>query len=173
SRTPLSLVAAVGDPMQITAAGMALGASTKAGVLLAGGSQMMAVYALVQALHQWQQTQLLTQPKLTDEPITPWDWPETALKNIVVGTTRWVLEDASSDTVGLADLIGVPLLNTQLTFADARFEQLRRFEQGYVKEGVGAGGCAIAAQLYQNWSIHDLVKAIEQLLETCLNQASH
>ena len=157
SSVPFALVAAIGDPMQIAAAGVALGASANAGVLLAGGSQMMAVYALIQAL--WR-SEMTTQPGSTP--------PGVRMENIVVGTTRWVLEDASSDTVGLAELIQVPLLNTQLSFANSRFEQLRRFEQGYVKEGVGAGGCAISAQLYQNWSLDRLVAAIEHLLETCL-----
>jgi hypothetical protein len=47
---PFKLVAAVGDPMQIAAAGMAIAASRRCGVLLAGGTQMLAVYALAQAL---------------------------------------------------------------------------------------------------------------------------
>jgi NaMN:DMB phosphoribosyltransferase len=48
--TPLELVAAVGDPMQIAVAAMAIAASRTCGVLLAGGTQMLAVYALMQAL---------------------------------------------------------------------------------------------------------------------------
>jgi NaMN:DMB phosphoribosyltransferase len=70
-----------------------------------------------------------------------------------VGTTRWVAEDPTGDTVGLAQDIGsVPLLATELSFATSRYPQLQAYEQGYVKEGVGAGGCAIAAHLYQGWN---------------------
>ncbi|MEY3404306.1 MAG: hypothetical protein RLZZ86_3928 [Cyanobacteriota bacterium] len=47
---PLELVAAVGDPMQVVVAGMAIAASRKCGVLLGGGTQMLAVYALIQAI---------------------------------------------------------------------------------------------------------------------------
>lgn len=136
---PLELVAAVGDPMQIVAAGMAMAASQSVGVILAGGTQMLAVYALIQALNK------------------PVNW-----KNIVVGTTRWVAEDPTGDTVGLALALGtVPLLATQLNFAQSRYPQLISYERGFVKEGVGAGGCAIAAHLYQHWTNEQLVKAIE------------
>jgi hypothetical protein len=34
-----------------------------------------------------------------------------------------------------------------------------------VKEGVGAGGCAIAASLYHGWGQPELLQAIEDLAE--------
>jgi uncharacterized protein (TIGR00303 family) len=142
---PLTLVAAVGDPMQVVVAGMAIAASRNAGVLLAGGTQMLAVYALAQAI--------------ADSYALPWQ-----PAHIVVGTTRWVAEDPTGDTVGLAQLVGtVPLMATQLSFADSRLSPLRAYEQGFVKEGVGAGGCAIAAHLYQGWGQETLLAAIEDL----------
>ncbi|NJK41451.1 MAG: TIGR00303 family protein [Acaryochloridaceae cyanobacterium SU_2_1] len=145
---PLGLVAAVGDPMQVVVAGMAIAASRTAGVLLAGGTQMLAVYALACQIARC--LQLSWQPK-----------------NIIVGTTRWVAEDISGDTVSLAAAIGrVPLVATQLSFAQSRYPQLQAYEQGYVKEGVGAGGCAIAAHLYQGWHQADLLSAIELTLDT-------
>jgi uncharacterized protein (TIGR00303 family) len=149
---PLKLVAAVGDPMQVVVAGMAIAASRSSGVLLAGGTQMLAVYALMNAIAQTYD--LLWQPE-----------------EVVVGTTRWVAEDPTGDTVGLAELIGSlnrvspPLLATQLSFANSRYPQLRAYEQGFVKEGMGAGGACIAAHLSHNWQQHDLLKAIETLLE--------
>ncbi len=150
SLNPLQLVAAVGDPMQITAAGMAIAASRTCGVLLAGGTQMLAVYALIQAI--------------TREYALMWE-PE----QVVVGTTRWVAADPTGSTVELAQLVGsVPLLATQLNFATSRYTQLRAYEQGYVKEGVGAGGCAIAACLTQGWNQAQLLQAIEALISTKL-----
>lgn len=150
---PLHLVAAVGDPMQIVAAGMAISASRRCGVLLAGGTQMLAVYALIQALT----AQCSSEPSCLD-------WQPT---QVVVGTTRWVAEDPTGDTIGLAQAIGnVPLLATQLNFATSGYSQLQAYEQGYVKEGVGAGGCAIAAHLYQGWNCSQLVQAIEGLIES-------
>jgi NaMN:DMB phosphoribosyltransferase len=128
---PLELVAAVGDPMQVVAAGMAIAASLSCGVMLAGGTQMLAVYALMNAIAQ--------------AYTLPW-----RSKAVVVGTTRWVAEDPSGATVELAQLINrggktennvsPPLLATQLSFADSRYSQLQAYEQGFVKEGMGAGG---------------------------------
>lgn len=147
SLDPFALVAAIGDPMQIVVAGMAIAASRQVGVMLAGGTQMLAIYALIKAIIHHD-----------NEP--------AHLEQIVVGTTRWVAEDPTGDTVGLAKAIkDVPLLATQLNFAKASYSQLRAYEQGYVKEGVGAGGCAIAASLSQNWTNTQLVEAIESLLE--------
>ncbi len=91
-------------------------------------------------------------------------------ENIIVGTTRWVAEDKTGDTVGLASMIGkIPLLATQLNFSASKYPVLQAYEQGFVKEGVGAGGCAIAAYLYQNWTNQDLLKAIENLIGFQLN----
>ncbi len=142
---PLEVVAALGDPMQPVVAGMALAASRTQPVLLAGGTQMLAVYALMAVLAQVDNL--------------PWH-PE----NIVVGTTRWVAADPTGDTVGLAQSINACLLATDLSFANSRFAALRAYEQGFVKEGVGAGACAIAAELYQNWGQAELLAAIEQEL---------
>lgn len=155
---PLALVAAVGDPMQIVAAGMAIAASRRVGVMLAGGTQMLAVYALMRA-------------------IIDYFGEDAELNRILIGTTRWVAEDPTGDTVGLAQLIyGVPLLATKLSFATSRYSNLRVYEQGYVKEGVGAGGCAIAAHLSKGWTPGDLLVAVEtqfELYQTLrLNSAS-
>jgi uncharacterized protein (TIGR00303 family) len=153
---PLKLVAAVGDPMQVVVAGMAIAASRRCGVLLAGGTQMLAVYALIQAIAQSYNL--------------PWQRAE-----VVVGTTRWVAEDPTGGTVELArnlaknDIIQggetPPLIATQLSFADSRYPQLQAYEQGFVKEGMGAGGAAIAAYLSLGWQQPQLLAAIEQQLE--------
>ncbi|MBE9190060.1 TIGR00303 family protein [Gloeocapsopsis crepidinum LEGE 06123] len=144
---PLALIAAVGDPMQIAVAGMAIALSRSKGVLLAGGTQMLAVYALMQALAETF--------KISWQP-----------EEVVVGTTRWVAEDPTGNTVELAQLIGrVSLLATELSFKNSRYPQLQVYEQGYVKEGVAAGGCCIAACLTQNWNQIQLLQIIEALLD--------
>jgi len=38
----------------------------------------------------------------------------------------------------------LPLLATQLDFSASKYPVLQAYQQGFVKEGVGAGGCAIA-----------------------------
>jgi uncharacterized protein (TIGR00303 family) len=140
---PLQLVAAIGDPMQVVVAGIAIAASRSCGVMLAGGTQMLAVYALARALVQAYKL-------------------EWQLDQIVVGTTRWVAEDTTGGTVELAQLIGdIPLIATQLNFHSSTYPQLRAYEQGFVKEGVGAGAACIAANLSHNWQQEQLLKAIE------------
>ncbi|MDF5735035.1 MULTISPECIES: nicotinate-nucleotide--dimethylbenzimidazole phosphoribosyltransferase [unclassified Nostoc] len=160
---PLQLVAAVGDPMQVVVAGMAIAASRSCGVMLAGGTQMLAVYALISAIAQ----------------VYTLSWRPEA---VVVGTTRWVAEDPTGATVDLALSLGKvsltpsgrtpPLLATDLSFADSRYPQLRAYEQGFVKEGMGAGAACIAAHLSQDWQPHQLLAAIEAQLER-LSTASH
>lgn len=146
-RDPLQLVAAVGDPMQVAVAGMAIAASRSRGVMLAGGTQMLAVYALIQAISR--AYDLAWQPE-----------------QVVVGTTRWVAEDSTGNTVELAKMVGrVPLVATQLSFANSGYPQLRAYEQGYVKEGMGAGGCCVTAHLRQDLNQPQLLKIIEALIE--------
>lgn len=126
-RDPFQIISAVGDPMQIFVAGLALCASRHVGVMLAGGTQMLAVFALMQRLQAIYYSQ-------------------ANLQEVIVGTTRWVAEDKTGDTVGLAQLIGnIPLCATQLDFTNSSYPSLRAYEQGFVKEGVGAGGSAIAS----------------------------
>ncbi|MBE9241986.1 nicotinate mononucleotide-dependent phosphoribosyltransferase CobT [Synechocystis salina] len=152
NQDPMAVVAAVGDPMQIVVAGMAIAASHSTGVMLAGGTQMLAVYALIQALAQQRDLRV-------------------DFSRLVVGTTKWVCEDTSGDTVGLANLLSpVVLLAPQLSFASSLYPQLRVYEQGFVKEGVGAGAMAIAAQLYKNWDQDQLLELIENLIARELGQ---
>jgi NaMN:DMB phosphoribosyltransferase len=129
---------------------------------------MLAVYALAQALALAQGD--LVQPWASVAKSSTGINEQHSLvwhpKQVVVGTTRWVAEDPTGDTVGLAQDIGsVPLLATGLSFAKSRYPQLQAYEQGYVKEGVGAGGCAIAAHLYKGWNSVQLLQAIEGLIE--------
>ena len=141
----IGLVAAVGDPMQIVTAAIALSASRSCGVLLAGGSQMLAVYGLCKALS-------------LEEKIA---WQS---ERVVVGTTRWVIEDSSADTVAIAKQVGASYLASEITFSQSLYVQLRAYEQGFVKEGVGAGGCVIAAHLYQKWTRSQIRHAVEAQL---------
>ncbi len=149
---PLRLVAAVGDPMQVAVAGMAIAASRDGGVMLAGGTQMLAVFALASAIAQFYN--LSWQPE-----------------EVVVGTTRWVAEDSTGKTTELAQQIGrksvvtPSLLATELCFNNSRYIQLQAYEQGFVKEGMGAGGACIAAYLSENWQQQQLIEAIEAQLD--------
>lgn len=146
---PLDLLAAVGDPMQVFVAGVTLTASRQVGILLAGGTQMMAIYALTAHIARYYGL----------------DWQP---QQVLIGTTRWVTDDPSGDTVGLLSHISkrmdresIPSLAvTQLGFQNAPHPGLAAYEQGYVKEGMAAGGTAIAASVSGGWQQADLQQAI-------------
>ena len=132
---PLAVLAAVGDPMQALAAGLLQGAAqAELPLLLAGGSQMAAVLAVALAL--------------TPSERRPQLWAHAA-----IGTTAWVAGETSSDLGLLLERMGQRWGQSPLAFASAlRFEgcaapELLAYEQGYVKEGVGAGGLALLWEL--------------------------
>ena len=142
-------IATVGDPMQPFVLGLTLAASNHSGVLLAGGSQMIAIYTMLQ--------QLGTQ--------YPWN-----SNNVIIGTTRWIINDATSQFLRLAHTVPTPpIMSSHFSFKASRYPQLTIFDKGYVKEGVGAGGCLIAGHLYPNWSQTKTLQAMEAILESCLN----
>ena len=149
---PLIAVATLGDPMQATVAGMALGAlGARCPVLLAGGTQMVALLALIARLAE----------KSGDVALAG---------NIGVATTRWVAEDPTADAVGLmADVGRFPLLASGLSFTESRFAQLRRYEDFLVKEGVGAGGAAVAASLAADVTVEALRERVELLYESLID----
>ncbi|MEM1684711.1 MAG: TIGR00303 family protein [Nanopusillaceae archaeon] len=137
---PLGAVAAVGDPMQPVVAGLALAASRFCPVLLAGGTQMLAVLALLTAFGQ--------------------------PGSLAIGTTGWVVRDPYGDFVGLAALIQeqrgghpIPCLAADWSFQHSSLRSLRGYEQGHVKEGAGAGGLSLAALRHRH--PQQLLSAIE------------
>jgi NaMN:DMB phosphoribosyltransferase len=133
---PLAVVAALGDPMQPIAAGLLLeAAGAGVPVVLAGGSQMVAVLALALAL-------------------APPDQRSRLLAATGLATTRWVAHEAGSDLVHLLGLLGQrwqveePLaFRCSLAFPSPCHPALAAYEEGYVKEGVGAGGLAVVWEL--------------------------
>jgi uncharacterized protein (TIGR00303 family) len=141
---PLKAISCVGDPMMPAFVGLVLGAAEKTPVLMAGGTQMSAVLAIVNAL----------EPSILD--------------NVAIGTTRWIITDKSADLKGIVNQIAdVPILAADLDFSQSNFDGLKAYEAGAVKEGVGAGGAAIAAMLKSKGSITKkiLLREIEKNYE--------
>ena len=140
NNNPIKAVSCVGDPMMPALAGLAIGAASQGPVLLAGGTQMTAVLALINAL-------------------TP-----EVLCDIAVGTTRWVTNDTTSDIKGIINqFCDVPILSADLNFGASKIPGLQIYETGLVKEGVGAGGASIAAMMKMNNAVNKdlLLRAIE------------
>jgi uncharacterized protein (TIGR00303 family) len=149
-RNPLRAVSHVGDPMQPLAAGMAIGAlDAGADVLLAGGSQMLAVAALIVALRG-----------------------PAVLEHLAIGTTRWVIEDSAADVAGLASDIhaDLPVLAANVNFSRSRHVALRAYERFLVKEGVGAGGACIAALLATGQTVEHLEDRIDATYDGLLGR---
>jgi uncharacterized protein (TIGR00303 family) len=139
---PLRAVAAVGDPMQPVVAGMALSAARRVPVMLAGGSQMLAVWAFAREMAYSREINFL---------------PE----RLGVVTTKWVAFDRSADCAQLARLLAVPFAAACPDFATSRHAGLRAYEDGHVKEGVGAGGAVAAAHLVAQASEPELMGALD------------
>ncbi len=160
AREPLAAVAAVGDPMQAAVAGIAIAASKYIPVVLGGGTQMAAVLALIAALRA-------APPPAFSEIIV-----QMQPNNLALATTRWVWADSTADLAGLAAAIedrfgtlAVPYLAANLDFSTSRYAPLRLYEQGYVKEGVGAGAAAMAAIVNGSHHAHALLQPIERVYE--------
>jgi NaMN:DMB phosphoribosyltransferase len=58
---------------------------------------------------------------------------------------------------------------TPLCFATSRHDGLRRYEDYLVKEGVGAGGAAVAAALAAGVSCDDVAARVEELYERVMS----
>ncbi|QEY30938.1 nicotinate-nucleotide--dimethylbenzimidazole phosphoribosyltransferase [Synechococcus sp. RSCCF101] len=135
SPAPADVLAAVGDPMLALAAGLVIGAGGgDSPILLAGGSQMAAVFAAALALSRA---------------------PERARLGAAaaVVTTSWLAQENAGAFAGLMERLGerwgvAPMaLASRLSFHRCRNERLRDYERGYIKEGVGAGGFALLWEL--------------------------
>jgi uncharacterized protein (TIGR00303 family) len=121
---PIKAVSTVGDPMQPAVAGLVIGAAKNVPVIMAGGTQMAAVLAVVNGLNK------------------------DILNNVAIGTTRWIVNDKTSDITGLVSKIAdAPVLAADVDFTPSSFDGLKAYEAGVVKEGVGCGGASIAAML--------------------------
>ena len=149
AKNPIKAISCLGDPMMPAFAGLVIGAAAEVPVLMAGGTQMSAVLAVVNGLN-----------------------PDV-LCNVAIGTTRWIISDRASDLRGIvAQFSEVPILAADIDFGPSRFEGLKAYEKGIVKEGVGAGGASIAAMAKSGGAVTEdmLLKEIERnyalLMET-------
>ena len=139
---PLKAISYIGDPVMPAFAGIVAGAAGDIPVLMAGGTQMGGILAIVKAL----------KPNI--------------LNNVAIGTTRWIIGDKTADLVGIvAQIADVPVLAANLDFSQSKFDGLKAYEAGVVKEGVGAGGACIAAILKSSGKISrvDLLAEVEKI----------
>lgn len=146
---PIKAISCLGDPMMPALAGLVIGAAAQVPVLMAGGTQMTAVLAIIQAL----------KPDI--------------LCNVAIGTTRWIIQDESSDIRSIVTQINnIPILAADINFQSSRFPGLKIYETGIVKEGVGAGGSTIAAMARLSGAITKdiLLREVEKNYELLMSK---
>ena len=77
--------------------------------------------------------------------------------------------DPTADLAGLfADIGGFSVVAAGLNFGASAYPSLRRYEDGLVKEGVGAGGAAVACLIRARTTAADLTTAIDRLYGSLL-----
>lgn len=120
---PFKAVDAVGDPMIPAVAGIAMGSNVP--VILAGGTQMTAVCAVIKGVS-----------------------PDFDFTSLSIATTVFVAEDETSDINFIANQISdISIFAIDPLFENSSTEGLVNYTKGSVKEGVGAGGAMMAAIL--------------------------
>jgi len=115
---PLEIVRTTGDPMMAAAAGIVSG--FKGNILLAGGTQMLAVAALLKAMGK---------------------------KMPAIAMTCYVRNDPDADIEGTGEAIEVKIFSVDPGFGEIGHPGLARYCIGEVKEGMGAGGAMFLASL--------------------------
>lgn len=135
----MQAIGAVGDP---TLAGMAgLVISTDIPIILGGGTQMAAVCAIVKSIN-----------------------PNFDFSRINLATTVFVANDETADLFDIIKQIDedITINIVDPNFEDAEYPGLKNYLDGFVKEGVGAGGAMFTALIRGN-SVERLRKKIEKV----------
>lgn len=142
----LEAAAEVGDAMQIAVASFVNALPDDVEVVLAGGTQMMSVAALVRDCGN-------TRP-------------------LLVATTKYVAQDKSASFDRYASDIGVDCYAAPLDFSKSKYQGLADYEKGFVKEGVGMGG-AVWYATRKGVPIERIIQKTEELYEkTCAHAGS-
>ncbi len=139
---PLKALKEFGDSMLACVLGISLGFSGN--VVLAGGTQMLAVSALLKALN-------------------------IKLDRFKIATTRWIVKNKSATFEETANEIGIDYYVARLDFSASEFNGLRDYENGFVKEGMGAGGAVYLAER-KGFSCEDVFKKVEELYRCLIDK---
>ncbi len=131
----------VGDPMQIAVAAFVRALPQKIDVTLAGGTQMLAVAALLR------------------------DLGET--RHLLVATTKYVYKDPTSCFAEYAKEIGCDTYWAPLDFSKSKRKGFAEYELGYIKEGVGMGGAVMYA-VQNGIPIERIQQKAEELYDTLI-----
>jgi len=135
---PMRAILELGDPMMPAVLGLLRGLSTTK-VILCGGTQLAAVLALARSFG-------------IDGDFS-------------IATTKYIAEDRSANFVEIVEDLGRPCYIVDPGLENSSIPAIRTFAEGYVKEGVGAGGAVLAASLY-GVTQKEIVEATDRVLMT-------
>jgi NaMN:DMB phosphoribosyltransferase len=108
---PLDAVECLGDPMMAAAAGLVDGLNQK--TVLAGGTQMVSVLSVIKHLG--------------------------LVRDVSIATTCYVADDKSANFREMTEILGYQAFAADPGFGKSKRKGLTMYENGDVKEGVGAG----------------------------------
>ncbi|GKS67161.1 TIGR00303 family protein [Nitrosarchaeum sp.] len=138
SDNPYHIVSKMGDPMIAFVTGMLSSASEITKVMLAGGTQMIAVLALASKIGFNEQ-------------------------NTAIGTTSYITDDESANFKSLiSEIVDIPAIAVNPGLENSKFSGLKAFSQGFAKEGVGAGGSIITSMIKTGNNSTDFLKLAEK-----------
>jgi len=83
-------------------------------------------------------------------------------KNVEIWTTRYVVEDRTATFKKTAQELGIKYEVSSLDLSKSKFQGLRDYENGIVKEGVGAGAFMILGEK-MGISNNTLINSIDEL----------
>ena len=142
---PFAAISLIGDPMIPSVIGVAQGVIDNGGrVMLAGGTQMCTILSILKSMNV-----------KTDK--------------IFIGTTKYIFNDTNADFTNLVlsidNNVGIFVLDLHLI--ESTKPGLKSYANGFVKEGVGAGGLSIATLINANGKLNGetLLKYIENEYE--------
>ena len=145
----IDVIAALGDPFQAFSMGLLLGARKKnKTVILAGGSQMITVLLLALEYLDFKDKQ-----NFVDQTF--------------IITTSWLVRDNALnkllDLVSERHKVNLYGFASCLNFNSSKLKELKDYEIGYVKEGVGAGALSLLAYL-KGFKYEEIVSKCEDSL---------
>ena len=145
----IDVIAALGDPFQAFSMGLLIGARKKnKTVILAGGSQMISVLLLA-----------LEYLEAKDK--------QNFVDQIFIITTSWLVRDNSLnrllDLVAKRHKVNLYGFASCLNFNSSNLKELKDYEIGYVKEGVGAGALSLLAYM-KGFKYEEIVSKCEHSL---------
>ena len=83
--------------------------------------------------------------------------------DITLATTKYVFDDESACFIDLVKKLQIDAFGSYPDFRTSKFNQLKAYELGEVKEGVGAGGTMIAAAM-KGFTNNDFRNEVERVL---------